>query len=1102
MRPVRLDIAGFGSFREPATIDFTGVDYFAFVGATGAGKSTLIDAMAFALYGTVPRWNDKTRVSLALAPTATRGTVRLLFDVGDGRYVAARELRRAGDGKVTSPNARLERLADPNGIGAPDEITDVVGAGAAVRKEVEKLLGLTFDHFCTCVLLPQGEFAEFLRATPGDRQTLLTRLLGFSVYEEIRTAANSRAQEQRQRAGVLRERLAAYADATDAAEAEQTTRVETLTHLSSQVDETAAELVRLTTTATVSAQQLATQTAERDQLASVQAPTGLADLAERLRIADATHTEARQRRVQAEHADSSAREQLAAAGPRGPVEQQARDYQELADLLAERPAAVTAQAASITAREQADLRLEDAKRRLESATAAVAEAEGNATAADAEVTRLTAENDLLTGIRTPSGVAKLSDELRAAEDAYTAARAHRETAEQADSDARDQRSAAGDRGPLEQALRDHQTLTVLLNDHAAATKAHTSARSGQDAATAAADQAEAARQSAIEHKEVATRIDLAVALRPHLVAGDACPVCEQTVVTLPPTPADAGIAGAHETVAAAEREAAEQREVLAAARGVVMRTEVELAELSRRIEQTQGALAVVPKAAAAAALLAQIDDLDGAVKQADAKLRAARQGESTAEETATRLRDAAHKSRRDLNVARDPLVSLGAPALDDGDLAADWRTLVRWAANAASELAGRLATASDQAATAQRTLTGARQTQTQTAHEVEKLDTARNTAAQIEHGATAVLATIDGQINTLQAALADVPAADQIAATLANLDRLTTAAKQADGQLRAARTAADDAEQAQDRAKRDLTVVRAALGTARDSLVPLGAPVVDSENVLAGWTALTDWSRAQAAARDQQMTALSSEAETDRRRQEQAEAELHALLDVHSLHIESGSAVAVSARGAVAAGLAQARAELRRIVERRGEAAHLTEQIAAADEAGQVAHQLGLLLRSDRFTRWMVAAALDVLVDEASTTLAELSGGQFEFTHDNGEFFVIDHADADSRRPVRTLSGGETFQASLALALALSSQVSAMAASGAARLDALFLDEGFGSLDEATLDIVASTLESLASGGGRMIGLVTHVRALAERVPVRFLVNRDQRTSTVERESL
>ena len=143
-----------------------------------------------------------------------------------------------------------------------------------------------------------------------------------------------------------------------------------------------------------------------------------------------------------------------------------------------------------------------------------------------------------------------------------------------------------------------------------------------------------------------------------------------------------------------------------------------------------------------------------------------------------------------------------------------------------------------------------------------------------------------------------------------------------------------------------------------------------------------------------------------------------------------------------------------RLAERRAEAAGKRAAHAEAEEAQQVARMLGTLLRSDRFPRWLVASALDALVADASAGLAELSGGQFELTHDDGEFLVVDHADADARRPVKTLSGGETFQASLALALALSAQMSTLAADGAARLDSIFLDEGFGTLDEANLDVV------------------------------------------------
>src|SRR5690606_37861112 len=67
MRPVRLDMHGFAAFREPTTVDFTDADYFALVGPTGSGKSTVLDAICFALYGTVPRWRHSGSVAHALA---------------------------------------------------------------------------------------------------------------------------------------------------------------------------------------------------------------------------------------------------------------------------------------------------------------------------------------------------------------------------------------------------------------------------------------------------------------------------------------------------------------------------------------------------------------------------------------------------------------------------------------------------------------------------------------------------------------------------------------------------------------------------------------------------------------------------------------------------------------------------------------------------------------------------------------------------------------------------------------------------------------------------------------------------------------------------
>jgi exonuclease SbcC len=180
--------------------------------------------------------------------------------------------------------------------------------------------------------------------------------------------------------------------------------------------------------------------------------------------------------------------------------------------------------------------------------------------------------------------------------------------------------------------------------------------------------------------------------------------------------------------------------------------------------------------------------------------------------------------------------------------------------------------------------------------------------------------------------------------------------------------------------------------------------------------------------------------------------------------------------------------------------AALVERVATLQEEASVADTLGGLLRADGFESWLMRAALQQLVEAASVRLMELSGGQYslELEERSRTFAVRDHANADELRGARTLSGGETFLASLSLALALAEATAELAPEGAPQIESIFLDEGFGTLDSGTLDTVASAIEELGATG-RMVAIVTHIRELADRMPVRLEVAKVAGSSTVTR---
>ena len=177
----------------------------------------------------------------------------------------------------------------------------------------------------------------------------------------------------------------------------------------------------------------------------------------------------------------------------------------------------------------------------------------------------------------------------------------------------------------------------------------------------------------------------------------------------------------------------------------------------------------------------------------------------------------------------------------------------------------------------------------------------------------------------------------------------------------------------------------------------------------------------------------------------------------------------------------------------------IRQEVKELRRAEALASRLAELLEANKFQQWLMERALKILALDGSRHWRELSDDQYEFRARGQEFIVVDHWNADEERSVETLSAGETFLASLALAMALAEGLPGLGASSRRRttLESLFLDEGFGNLDEETQDTVVSALESVAHQGGRMVGLITHLTLVAERMPVCIKVVKSESGSEI-----
>ena len=1008
MRIHRMRLEGLGPYAQAQDVDFDRLNaagLFLLDGPTGAGKSTVLAALCFALYGTVPGGRSaESLVTTLREPGAVIPEVQVEFTVQGRRFEVVRSpkherprrRRSAAGGATVTTQATVSLRERVDG-----EWTAPLTRADEVGQQIAAVLHLDAEQFMQVVLLPQGQFAQFLTAKSDERRVLLRRLFGTQRFDGV---------EEHLRVETARLDTAVAVDA-DVARTARAQLAEAL-HEALGPDWHAPEPSPDTD------DRLLALAAERAGRAHEDARADLA-----------TARAAEQRaRVTARELETRGRD-LAAAEAWG---RRRRDHDAEAETAAARRRAVDAHERAgrvLTAAQRATAAADVAGTASEAVTQALAHVEDEpiaaawlaAARADGAADAPASRQALGEAERAAEAVARaVQDRARMGELEQEAAAAAERRAEIG----RDRAALVESRPEREAAVAAHRAVvergTERLGAREAVDRAVSEAAARRTAAEAAAARAVEVETAARAHREAQERRreaaerhvgllraryeQAASELAERLVPGEPCAVCGS-----PEHPAPA--ATADTTVTEADVRDAEQARTAA----------------------------------------------DRAATDAETALRAAEQTLRTAREAAAGL--APEAAREALERAEAERAALDQAAKD---LAADRRRLTA----------------------AEKTLAGADETAAALAAEDGRLaEAAAHRAARLTELRDAVEAA-RGDAETLDARRDQVTAARRVLAALA-------AAQDEDARARAV---ADETDQA----------LTAALAEQHfDDVDAARAARLEETDAAARTAAVQEWDAERArlaeleASEPVRRGRALAEAGVEPPTEEQTRAAAEALAAAEAA--SSSRATAVGRLDSLVATVRRQSAALTEVLER---SAGLIAEHTRVRGLLDLVRGGGENLLKMPLTSYVLAGRLEEVAAAATERLLAMTDQRYSIEYSDAvggrgnkglELVIRDHYVDETRHPA-TLSGGETFMASLALALGLADTVQAEA--GGIELDTLFVDEGFGSLDADTLDDVLDVVDTLRTGG-RTVGLVSHVERMRQEIGVRLEVRKDRRGSSL-----
>lgn len=1006
MRLRRLAVSGIGPFAGAFSIDFdalTAGGLFLLEGPTGSGKSTIIDAVVWALYGGVAGGKDSTdaRMRSTHASPSRESFVDLVFSVEAGTFRVRRtpQWTKAGNKNPTNASAKLWRLSE-SAVEAQQfdagEILEAKPAGTGA--EIARLVGLSREQFLQTIVLPQGKFADFLTLDSTKRTALLEQVFDTSAYRRV--------------AELLKERASAAQSKVDSARGEWASSVEGLATALSLEGEAKAELTEAVNAAGDPAD--AVRTAALAAAAVLRAKEESESAEEASALAS---KRARERAVAAQEAAELAsrlqkRSRLLACRDRLRAEESEIDG---LDESLSAHALAAGVAPFLAALDRAKAELGQAERRFALLDAS------DRSPRDVDAAALESQTELLEAMTSLTGrlteLAAVEKDLASSRRERTAAHEALRRAQEKVGAARAQSAAlpqtilqVEERLAAEEAEASRIESLELEAESLTKAAAHFAdldrARSASEKANAAVAQTAAAFEEARllrDEQTLAWTASMSAIIAGGLSKGEACPVCGSTEHPAPAPPSS--VKATREDVEDAEKAAA-------AARGM-------LAEAEKRAVRAQAEIAAAEA------------DLKGLTRESVASALK-RTGSELA--SARRAQRKAGASRGELKGLRERFEAAGASlsaaqseqAAAEAKIAGLDAAVERAQARIGPELAGY-----------------------ETISERLKAHVERgNSQRRLVEAARELLGArgqLDAREAELSAALSEAGFADATAARKAFMPR-----------------------EAVDAAKARVAEHRqASHDVARDLAAPEIAELTGEE------------------APDVEGTARLAEeaAEISRAAQRRA-----AVANARSLG---------------------AQAQLDVVSEREKAWARLQSSAGPVVRLANLANAGSDSITKIPLATFVVRHRFEQILDRANERLADISLGRYQLARSDEKergsreiktglsVTVIDRdgeTDGAARRSPRSLSGGETFYVSLALALALADVV--RAENGGIAIETLLIDEGFGSLDEDTLGLVMSTLTGLARDG-RAVGLVSHVaemkKMIAERVTVRPVGNGSSR---------